>query len=426
MRCYERLDGMEYKQDPKVFLENKFKLLLATYPTLKNLRYYRSNTYDSNDYDGYVSTEEKLLFYVMFTENRSKTKDFLLEKANDVPVIVFSEKRFALVRNSAFSEHNIKSFEGILKGFYIEGNEEIISDIEKSANNVFNSYYQTYNTLFNEHLVYFDKKTFTFKISELFINDFFNYILESVDTKVYRYTSQASIFNTVKSDRQRLFSLAGMNDPDELNYTDTYVYGSDYTPTCSFTNNDIFILSCCTAEAKDDLTMYRLYADDARGVCVEYEINEKRTSKADIYIKKVEYADKDGINYKLETIKELVDKIERTTGFTVDIFGDSPWKYFFKPHQYAYEKEVRLLIIDKNKQYQKDWVITNGNNILNPFIDLDLNIRNGTPIRLRRIILGPKHPEKEINHTQYQEFVRQFRPFIGTVSIDLSRIKNYR
>ena len=219
--------------------------------------------------------------------------------------------------------------------------------------------------------------------------------------------------------------MAGMNDKEEVSYVDKYIYGNSYVPTSSMLYNEKFILSCTTFESFDNLTLYRLYADDAKGVCVQYEININPSP--DFYIKTVEYSDKQGHNQTLDAIRSICEVIWKKTSFRFDFFGNSGWKYFFKPYDYFVENEVRLLFSRKpNTTIKRGWVITYQNNIVNPYIEFDLGINNSPPLYIKKIVLGPKHPEKAVNIKQYKDLVDDHKNRLGVIDVDVSAITSYR
>lgn len=256
------------------------------------------------------------------------------------------------------------------------------------------------------------------------LNKVFNALLKDVSGKICRYTSQEALFATAQSGQQRMYGLAGMNDLEEITYTDDYIFKGRFEPASSLRYNERFILSCSKISSVDDLTMYRLYGNDAKGLCLIYDVNSM--IKDSFYIKAVEYADSKGDNPTLKRIKSIVDYIFDKTGFILDFFGDSGWKYFYKPKEYSIEKEVRILYdkLSSEKPLTRHWVITNNNKILNPFVVFDMNDSVLSPIKLTEIILGPKHPEIGINLSQYNDFLKDNK-FLD-VKISESEIKNYR
>lgn len=241
---------------------------------------------------------------------------------------------------------------------------------------------------------------------------FFNSLLSSEKefSSVYRYTSFSSLFETLTNKSYRLNCIVGMNDPTEIDYFEDYI-GSDYFRYLHEDKNDIFISSCSTLD--DDLTMWRLYGDNAKGVCIEFDV---RGSDFGCVKNLVSYAEKNGKNVKLDIVRDLIQ-------CGLDLRGLEKWKHFFKPYEYGIEKEYRVLLTKKFEENDKKrkWVITNGNSILNPIYDIGLFEK---PISMKRIILGPKCPEKEINKKQLEVMMKENG--INGIEVCISDVKNYR
>ncbi len=155
-------------------------------------------------------------------------------------------------------------------------------------------------------------------------NDFFNKLLGCNSfTEIYRYASFDWFFSMIQNGKYRMCGIAGMNDPTEVDYFDKYVNnGVDKEKV----DNNIFISSCCLLE--DDLTMWRLYGDDAKGVCLTFKIN---CENENFVMSKVDYANKD-THRCLDIIKELINE-------GVFFKHLDRYKHFFKPYEYRIEKE---------------------------------------------------------------------------------------
>ena len=253
------------------------------------------------------------------------------------------------------------------------------------------------------HYCFFDEET---------TNRFFCKLLEPRErvSTVYRYTSLKTLFEILKRKKYRLNGIVGMNDPTEIDYFEDYV-GEDFFNFSHKDKNDIFISSC--SALGDDLTMWRLYGDSAKGVCIEFNVEGN-----DVFFLKqmVSYANEQKKDEKLEIIKQLIE-------MNFELKGLEKWKHFFKPYEYRVEREYRILFENKFKENDENrsWVITNDNNILNPVYDIDLR---GKPMSMTKIILGPKCPEKDTNERQ----IRTLMSELGITEIDVvsSEIKNYR
>ena len=188
-------------------------------------------------------------------------------------------------------------------------------------------------------------------------------------------------------------------------------------------------------QEKDDLTLWRLYSDDAKGVCLTFDIKYENLNNH-VLLQKVKYANKNGQHKELNFLKQIKLDVENKTGFPFDFRKLGYWKHFFKPYDYSIEEEVRLLIIDNDSlpKIKSDWVMTYTHSIINPIMDFRLNSKL-FPIQLREITLGPKCPEQETNYVQLQEMIRRkkreisdkkYDSKLNTLKVELSEIKHYR
>lgn len=274
-----------------------------------------------------------------------------------------------------------------------------------------------------------------------FENQFFMKLLgEFKEKQICRYTTLKTVFEMLNFISFRMSGIVGMNDKSEVNYVETYLNGVERPLIKEHHNrisalNNRYITSCSEISRKDDLTLWRLYSDDAKGVCLVFDVKKTNLSKH-VLLQKVKYAEKDGTHKELDFLKQIKDDVESITGFKFEFRKIGYWKHFFKPHDYSIEQEVRLLIIDNETlaKIKSDWVLTFSHSIANPIIDFRLNSVS-FPIQLKEIILGPKCPEQETNLVQLQEMIRRKRreiidnaydSNIRDLKVELSAIKHYR
>lgn len=227
---------------------------------------------------------------------------------------------------------------------------------------------------------------------------------------IYRYTSLDTAFWILKNKTYRMYGIVGMNDKSEVDYFDNY---NNEKETLSYKmQNDLFLSSC--SSSNDNLTMWRLYGDDAKGVCLVFD--SKTVSQKGFLIQAVSYANEQGIDPKLEIIKNLINNNI--------VFKDiDKWKHFFKSKDYSVEQEVRVLFQSKDSVKKRDWIISKDYSIINPFLEFNIFNNSGFPLVLKEIILGPKCPEQETNIYQLNELAKQNDL---SISIRPSDIKNYR
>ena len=278
-------------------------------------------------------------------------------------------------------------------------------------------------------------------------NIFFQNLLpEFTDDVVVRYTTISSLESMLKLNTFRMSGIVGMNDSTEVDYVDDYIYGGrkpldEWSPDKLEIINKVFITSCALKEKEDDLTLWRLYGDDSKGV--SYKLNvRKNCTTSNIIVRQVSYADSTG-HKELDILKSLMADftIYNSANFVFKTY--ETWKHFFKPFQYEVEKEVRLLYIKNTamEPVKEDWVVTYSDKIFNPVVDFKLNAVN-FPLEIIEITLGPNTPEKNVNKAQLEEYIRQLKEkrkkdadgavttepeyLISTLLVKLSKINNYR
>lgn len=265
-------------------------------------------------------------------------------------------------------------------------------------------------------------------------NKFFRLLL--VDGKsikrVYRYTTLKAIYDCLKNNTYRFNCLVGMNDTTEVNYAENKIFGinKDYA-TANWKRvenyNNRFISS--SSIKKDDLTLWRLYSEDSSGVCLELRVNVGEMPN-NFFLCRISYGRRGDIHPELDLIKDFLNQLKDAEIYfsfkTLNV-----WKHFFKPHDFAEEKEVRLLFIRDNPMIvpEKGWELTNSHQILNPYVDFKLNDPN-FPLRLTKIVLGSKCPENKINKKQFQQYIRELNILadrdLNDLKVEISSINSYR
>lgn len=259
--------------------------------------------------------------------------------------------------------------------------------------------------------------------------------------KVYRYTTLGTAYAMLNNNSFRMNCLIGMNDISEVSYAESYIYDSpkDFSSKNAKTidaYNNRFISSCSLKE--DDLTQWRLYGDECKGVCLVLNIG--KIADKDFVVKKISYGSVDGKHRHLDLLKSIVAEIRIRFGIEFYFKSITTWRHFFKPYEYAIEEEVRILYIRRAAStLKKGWVLTASHNILNPYVDFQLN-SVAMPVKLSEIVLGPKCPEKELNKCQFEQFIRELnnektlnangdevdKYNLGQLKVSISSITSYR
>ena len=192
---------------------------------------------------------------------------------------------------------------------------------------------------------------------------------------ICRYSSLESIFSTIKYKTFRMNGLPGMNDKTEGLFAWNMLYNADKLENDELRKrmreiNNAFIVSFSQENEEDDLTLWRLYGDDAKGVCCVYSIIEDKI-KDRFFLHNIKYITTNGENEEIEdSLLENLRKYTKNNNLTSSDL--SPTIFFYKPKTFEVEKEVRLLVDNKETtaykrpQYKKEWVLTNSNKIPNP------------------------------------------------------------
>lgn len=373
-------------------------------------------------------------------------------------VVTDNEKFYLYDRKSKGFDFKTVSYEQLIltifkpdKIRFQKESKELVVNIFRDAANIFLKDNSDINELVNSKsfLSKFefnnDSNTFIFNQRDggiaSFENQFFLKLFGDFKEKeISRYTSLNTLFSMLNYNSFRMNGIVGMNDKTEVNYVDTYLSDvekplikQDFR-TIMATNNR-YITSCTDVVNKDNLTMWRLYAEDSAGVCLTFKTRLKKLNNH-VLLQRVKYADKDGNHKELDFLKMIIHEIEDLTGFQFEFRKLGYWKHFFKPFEYSIEDEIRLLVIDNDSipKIKSDWVMTHSHSIFNPIIDFRLN-SSDFPIQLTEIMLGPKCPEQETNKVQIEELIRRKKRKIkdggldsnlNTLKVVLSDIKHYR
>lgn len=234
-------------------------------------------------------------------------------------------------------------------------------------------------------------------------HNFFKTILKSYEEEyICRYMTYGSLERILREKKQSVCSIVCMNDETECYYADDYVtnHGDEKVKDALLMNyeelNDCQISSCTDIMMADNLSMWRLYGNDATGVCLKFKVRKDLLDVKLFYLYHVSYADEDNKHKELDLIARLRDLKIREYSFEFKTWYI--WKHFFKPVYYKDEKEVRLLYFKQDGDQLK-WI--NAGSIMAPVIEFGIEQgKNEYPLVLSEIMLGPKFPEAKTNAVQ--------------------------
>lgn len=288
--------------------------------------------------------------------------------------------------------------------------------------------------LFNEDNLIYDEKSASVWLKQDVEDDFFKYLLQKDDKDgnikfVCRYTSLQSLFLTMKEANHVMCSITCMNDKGETSYADKYVgYGAFAESESSIKeNNDCFILSCCNEEMVDNLTMWRLYGNDGKGVCLEYEVDPQKIDDKEFFMAPVSYGKTINEHPALDFIRGI--RHWKKNGWCFELKRWYIWKHFFKSHLFKDENEVRLLFVWTEKSGDKvEWIMDSTNNIVSRICKFPISGER-LPLKLKTAIIGPKCPEQGSNVAQFNYMNRQLKTMAYSLTkpaVKASKIEDYR
>lgn len=249
-----------------------------------------------------------------------------------------------------------------------------------------------------------------------------------------RYTSISSLKRILLEQHESMCGLAGMNDRSEGFFLDKCLTGNSFKLSTKpqyvvDQYNEIFILSLCDEAKSDDLTMWRLYGSDCKGVCLHYDINLEEIRKSqEFFLMPICYGD---ANNPLVTLFKILTRLPYILGCKFGLTHKYIWRYFVKPKDFEVEEEYRLLYLPNGKSKSTlKWIYNEGCGIFHPLREFDSPLTDKSsifPLQLKKVILGPKCSEAQINKVQLKSYVRNSSKFNSSnLDILVSKIDFYR
>lgn len=268
----------------------------------------------------------------------------------------------------------------------------------------------------------------TYSFSTESEDELFLTLLGSINSKKFcRFTTLNSFFELLKEKKQNMCNIVCMNDRGEYRYADEYVYGTyPQLGSADFRElDDCFILSLLDREQEDDLTMWRLYGDNANGACIIYEAKPSILAGKDnqFFLGKVSYGKENGAHRELDFVKSLLSPLNKR-GWYLDLKRWNIWKHFFKSHHFAVEKEVRLMYYDApfpRSEQEYKWIKNPDSQIVSKMQMFELA---KFPLKVDSARVGPKCQEADILARQFSIMGKGILP--ANFSVDPSGIKDYR
>lgn len=395
-------------------------------------------------YDAAITISDRIIAVIEFKPNLKSNMSVIQKIAgfaieDRINYVVLSDGREFYVFDTFTSNTTLLDFERFIElicDFQKTDRERLLNAIyfldEKFKDRIFlNCFDGSCSDLLAEDLFFDEEKQFFKFKNEDSLLGFEKRVLDILVpplaiNKVYRYTTMESAFKIIESGKFRLNGIVCMNDKSELNATDRFVGKSTSVGVERVKEyNGIFI--SCFSTLKDNLNLWRLYGDDAKGVCLEFTIRTGESFPAHL-IRDVQYLGENCVAEKIEKLNNIFIDFQNNFKRPLRMKIMEVLPYFFKDSDYESENEVRVL--SKSDAPGKHWFVSEPNIILTPFIEIELN--SAEPLlKLTEIMLGPKASEKTINRDQFEHFLAKNKTSSGDcafegLSVTLSRINNYR
>lgn len=221
------------------------------------------------------------------------------------------------------------------------------------------------------------------------------------DLKFIHFTSQNKIEAIINSKCLKLFNLSNQNDLQEFKYAGMTLEENE--KYCEITRKRIFSLSMCDSEMESDLTLWRFYAEDTRGVGIIIKISNDPINWMHYHLSQIHY----GSCEKIETFKRKRAEFESINNFSFPLSLDR-FLAFHKSDKFKVEKEIRLIhIIDDVNPFSVLPKYIDYDN-LPEYISLDLPIANEIipnqisdnnkmpQIKIEEIVLGSNFNNKDL------------------------------
>lgn len=320
----------------------------------------------------------------------------------------------------------------VAEKLYQAKDETILQISINRLNNIKKNFCDLFNKLFPEKKISVNQIEFgdgtSLKLNKDIERAFFDSLFPPfLGSEVCRFTTLGSIFATIDKRSFRMLATEGMNDIEDGTFLWKKLYGEkDQEKALPKNREPIFILSCSPIDSALDLTMWRLYADDTKGVCLEF-VTDNVEHYDGFYLREVQY---DGENNVIERLKLLIQGFGEATGYTFVFNYWELWSAFVKSKEYKVEKEIRLAYIPSlvdTKKPTKQWLITDSNKIVSEYIDFKEEFLYIFPLQLKKVWLGASCPEKKVNEIQLKKMIESTKEFKGkNIEVEVSKIDNYR
>ena len=348
-------------------------------------------------------------------------------------------------KDGAEQEIKDKNLEQVIDYTYEERDKTILQFYAENANKHNNKKYdivkcleifcRIFNNIFTEQKISIEDVEIgegkTIILKDNIENDLFDKLFPPIEeNELCRFTTLSSIFASVENNSYRMVATDGMNDTEDGTFLWKKLYGdTEKEKLLPLERETIFIWSCSPIKSISDLTMWRLYADDTRGVCLEF--NAKTIdAKEGFFLRRVSYEEDNSNNILVRFMRLLKEFQDESGGFKFVFNNWDLWRAFIKSKEYSVEQEIRLAFIPSKygaKKTNIKWLITTSNQIISEYIDIEEKPSSSFPLQLKKIWLGASCPEKNVNKLQLKKMIETSEGFKDkNIEVDISKVDNYR
>ena len=222
------------------------------------------------------------------------------------------------------------------------------------------------------------------------------------ESKFIHFSSEKKLESILESQQLRLYNLSHQNDDQEFKFAATVLGESENASV--YSRRKQYSLSMCKMNVEDDLTMWRLYANNTQGVGIVLKIVNNPIYWMNYHLSKIYY----GNIRKLELYNQKKKDFEKKNNFKFNLSLDR-FLAFHKSDQFQVEKEVRIIYYHKKPEKNFSSLPKSVNvDSLPEYFTLDiLNSKKANDnnkfsslqkpiIKIEEIILGPNFSKLEI------------------------------
>lgn len=232
---------------------------------------------------------------------------------------------------------------------------------------------------------------------------------DECDEAIY-YSSISTFEKMLENGRFFMMNVAYMNDPNEGKLLNGYLFPEYKIDELKYP----YVFAKCFSNKKDDLPMWKMYGDDARGCCVTIDLKTAQSAVAIqsynvcyVSLKNNRLVINKKYNNRIKNTKAVSSSLEiiknRINKSSKDVFVRKSFMlvldriaYLFKDQSYYYEEEFRVIKSFVDYTNQEINVLKSGDNKL-------LYVDFGVKPFIKEVVLGPKaeNIDMEIPYMQY-------------------------